>query len=181
MEKLRGSLRQTAQHVDIVVNSAGGSRPIELLAPESVWSEAHELNFVAVRRTTLAFVAEMMAHNWGRVINITGTLEPLTLTASNAAKAAVHAWAKALSRHVAPRRVTVNSIVPGRIMTEQMRERLFPNDAERERFAQENIPLGHFGEPKDVAALATFLCSELARYVTGNVFHVDGGMHRFAY
>ena len=167
--------------VDILVNNAGGSRPLKLNAPEEAWDEALAINFTALRRLTQAMLPSMQHHGWGRVINITGSSEPGGLNAANAAKAAVHAWAKGLSREVARTGITVNSLAPGRILSEQIMERLHPTPEDRERFAQANIPAGYFGEPADMAWLVAFLASPKARYITGEVISVDGGLHRFAF
>jgi 3-oxoacyl-[acyl-carrier protein] reductase len=100
------------------------------------------------------------------------------VNAANAAKAAVHAWAKGLSRQIGASKVTINSITPGRIHSEQIDERLFPTRESQESCAKANIPMGYFGDPSDVANLVAFLCSERARYITGQRICVDGGLHR---
>lgn len=97
--------------------------------------------------------------------------------AANAAKAGVHAWAKGLSRAVGKDGITINSLQPGRIHSEQIDNRLHPTREDQERFAIENIPLGYFGEPEDMAYLAAYLCSPKARYITGQRIYVDGGLH----
>ena len=122
---------------------------------------------------------QMMAQDWGRIINITGKSEPEGLNAAFAAKAAVHAWAKGLSREIGEHGITINCIPPGRIMSEQIR-RNYPPDY-RERFAEEEIPVGYWGEPEDLAALAVFLASPVARYITGTVIPVDGGLRRYQF
>jgi len=66
-------------------------------------------------------------------------------------------------------------------MSEQIAERLHPTEDDRRRFAEANIPLGYFGEPSDVAALVAFLASPRARYITGEIVHVDGGLRRHAF
>ena len=76
--------------------------------------------------------------------------------------------------------ITINSIQPGRIMSEQI-VRFHPTEEDRRRFAQENIPMGRFGEPEELANLAIFLASPRAGYITGTVTPVDGGMSRFAF
>jgi 3-oxoacyl-[acyl-carrier protein] reductase len=121
----------------------------------------------------------MIERRWGRIINITGKSEPDRLNAAFAAKAAVHAWSKGLSREVGKHRITVNSIPPGRIMSEQIR-RNYP-EADRARFSAAEIPLGHYGEPQDLAVLAIFLASPLAHYITGTVIPVDGGLRRYSF
>lgn len=167
--------------VDILVNSAGGSRPMPWDSPEERWFEGMTVNFTALRRLTTALLPNMIENKWGRVINITGTSEPGGVNVASSAKAAVHAWSKGLSRVVGKQGVTVNSLSPGRIHSEQIDERLHPDPEEQKRFAEANIPVGYFGDPEDMAYLIAFLASPLARYITGELIYVDGGMHRFAY
>jgi len=167
--------------VDILVNCAGGSRPLPVEAGDQAWDEAFALNFTAVRRLTDALLPGMRRRRWGRVINISGSMEPRSLNAASAAKAAVHVWAKGLSCDVAREGVTVNTIAPGRINSEQILNRLHPTEQARQDFIAANIPIGHFGEPEDMGNMAAFLCSPLAGYITGAVVPVDGGMHYFAH
>jgi 3-oxoacyl-[acyl-carrier protein] reductase len=164
--------------VDIVINNAGGSRPLPLSASEADWHEAMTLNFTAVRRVAQAALPGMLARGWGRIVNITGSLEPRAVNGANAAKAAVHVWAKGLACEVAARAVTVNCIGPGRIHSEQIDQKLHPTPESQAQFAAANIPAGYFGDVEDVAYTVAFLCSERARYVTGQSFYIDGGMHR---
>jgi 3-oxoacyl-[acyl-carrier protein] reductase len=166
-------------HVDILVNNAGGSRPLPVDAPDSAWDEAIELNFTRYRQVTHALLPQMIKQGWGRIVNITGKSEPEGLNAAFAAKAAVHAWAKGLSREIGEHGITVNCIPPGRIMSEQIR-RNYPEDY-RKRFAEEEIPVGYWGEPEDLAALVIFLASPVARYITGAVIPVDGGLRRYQF
>jgi 3-oxoacyl-[acyl-carrier protein] reductase len=165
--------------VDILVNNAGGSRPLPVDAPDSDWDEALALNFTRYRQVTHALLPQMIERGWGRIINITGKSEPEGLNAAFAAKAAVHAWAKGLSREIGRHGITVNCIPPGRIMSEQIR-RNYPEDY-RKHFAEEEIPVGYWGEPEDLAALAVFLASPAARYITGTVIPVDGGLRRYQF
>jgi 3-oxoacyl-[acyl-carrier protein] reductase len=97
----------------------------------------------------------------------------------NPAKAAIHAWAKGLSREVGRHGITVNSIAPGRIMSEQIRRKY---SAEfRAKQSAEEIPMGRYGEPEELAAVAVFLASPVAGYVTGTVIPVDGGLRKYAF
>jgi 3-oxoacyl-[acyl-carrier protein] reductase len=137
------------------------------------------LNFTQIRRLTLAVVPEMIRQNWGRIINITGKAEPAKLLGVHPAKSAVHNFAKGLSREVAKHNVTVNSIPPGKIMSEQIRRKY--SEEYQKNFSASDIPVGRFGEPEELAYLAICLASPLASYITGNVIHVDGGQHRFAF
>ena len=165
--------------IDILINNAGGSRPLPVDAPDSDWDEAIALNFTRYRQVTHALLPQMIERKWGRIINITGKSEPEGLNAAFSAKAAVHAWAKGLSREIGRHGITVNCIPPGRIMSEQIR-RNYPEDY-RKRFAEEEIPVGYWGEPEDLAALAVFLASPVARYITGAVIPVDGGLRRYQF
>ena len=165
--------------VDILVNNAGGSRPLPVDAPDADWDEALALNFTSYRKLAHALLPQMIERRWGRIINITGKSEPEGLNAAFAAKAAVHAWAKGLSREIGEHGITVNCIPPGRIMSEQIR-RNYPEDF-RKKFAEEEIPVGYWGEPEDLAWLAVFLASPKARYITGTVIPVDGGLRRYQF
>ena len=142
--------------------------------PEERWVEAMTLNFTRQRQITHALLPQMIERRWGRIVNITGKSEPEGLNAAFSAKAAVHAWAKGLSREIGRYGITINSIPPGRIMSEQIR-RNYPEEYRKEHAAKE-IPAGRYGEPEDLAVLAVFLASPLAHYITGAVIPVDGGI-----
>ncbi len=166
--------------IDILMNVAGGSRPLTFDAPPSAWEEGMVLNFYRLRELAHAVVPGMRERGWGRIVNFTGTSEPRMINAAFSAKAAVHVWAKGLSREVAANGITVNCLQPGRIHSEQMSKRYPTPEAERE-YAQAEIPAGRFGEPEEIAAVAMFLASPMAAYVTGTVIPVDGGSSRFAF
>ena len=175
--RIRDQVMAAFGRADILVNNAGGSRKLELDAPDEAWDEAFAINFTAVRKMTHAFLAQMQQRKWGRIINITGSMEPRMFNAANAAKAGVHAWAKGLSRTIGKDGITINSLQPGRIHSEQIDQRVHPTAEDQAQFAKAHIPLGYFGDPQDMAYLAAFLCSEKARYVTGQRIYVDGGLH----
>jgi 3-oxoacyl-[acyl-carrier protein] reductase len=165
--------------VDIIVNNAGGSRPFKVDASEQLWNEAITLNFTRQRQLTHRLIDQMAARKWGRIINITGKSEPEHLNGAFCAKAAMHAWAKGLSREIGKHGITVNSIPPGRIMSEQIRRNYTP---EYRQWQSENeIPMGRYGEPEDIANLVCFLVSPLANYITGTVIPVDGGLRRYQF
>lgn len=178
-QRIRDEALRALGKVEILINSAGGSRPINWQAPDQVWDEALMLNFTRLRQLTHVILPAMIAQKWGRIVNITGKSEPERINASFAAKAAVHAWAKGLSREIGKHGITINSIAPGRIITEQIL-RLYPED-ERRKFAEREIPVGEYGQPDDLAVLAAFLASPLARYMTGTVIPVDGGLRRYQF
>ena len=175
--RIRDAALSAYGRVDILINNAGGSRPIPWDSPDAAWDESFSINFTAVRRTTHALLPGMIERRWGRVLCVTGTAEPSGVNAAVAAKAGVHAWAKGLSREMGRHGITINSLSPGRVHSEQIDQRLHPTPESQAEFAR-NIPLGYFGDPSDVAFLAAFLCSPKARYITGERIHVDGGLHR---
>jgi 3-oxoacyl-[acyl-carrier protein] reductase len=165
--------------VEILINNAGGSRKFTLDSNEAQWEEALTLNFTRQRQLAHQLLAPMMARKWGRIVNITGKSEPEGLNGAFAAKAAMHAWAKGLSREVGRHGITVNSIPPGRIMSEQIL-RNYPPEYRRKQ-SEEEIPVGEYGQPADIANLVCFLVSPLARYITGAVIPVDGGLRRYQF
>ena len=165
--------------VDILVNNAGGSRKFGLDTSEEQWEEALTLNFTRQRQLTHALLAQMMGRNWGRIINITGKSEPEGINGAFCAKAAVHSWAKGLSREVGRSGITVNCISPGRVHSEQIFRNYTPEY--RQWQCEHEIPMGRYGEPEDIANLVAFLCSPLAGYITGTVIPVDGGLRRYQF
>jgi 3-oxoacyl-[acyl-carrier protein] reductase len=167
-------------HVDILVNAAGGSRTVPWDAPLDKWEEGMTLNFNRVRELTTELLPAMIARKWGRVINLTGTSEPPAVNVASSAKAAVHAWAKGLSRQMGRHGITVNCIQPGRIHSEQLK-RLYPTQKDELAFAEAHLPIPRFGEPEELACLAAFLASPRAGYITGTVIPVDGGLRQFSF
>ena len=167
-------------HVDILVNNAGGSRSFtEMHVGEDRWQEAMTLNFHRPRQLTDALIDPMIARRWGRVVNITGKSEPDHVNGAFCAKAGLHSWAKGLSRMVGKHGITINSIAPGRIHSEQILRNYSPEF--RQWQAEHEIPMGRYGEPEDLANLVCFLASPRASYITGAVIPVDGGLRRYQF
>ena len=165
--------------VQILVNNAGGSRAFGMEGTEAQWHEAMTLNFTRHRQLTHRLLPPMVAGKWGRVINITGKSEPEGLNGAFCAKAAMHAWAKGLSREVGKHGITVNSIPPGRIHSDQILRNYTPEY--RAWQSEHEIPAGRYGEPEELADLAIFLASPRAAYITGAVMPVDGGLRRYSF
>lgn len=169
--------------IDILINSAGGSRKVELYADADTWNEGMNMNFNTQRRLSHTLLPQMIDRKWGRIITISGKNEPEKhpgkLNVAMSAKAAIHAWSKGLSNEVSQYGVTVNCLGPGKIMSEQIRQNY--DEERRRQYAEEEIPAGYLGEPEDMAVLATFLSSPLARYITGALIPVDGGFRRYAF
>jgi len=178
--KLTAAAIQGLGHVDILVNNAGGSRSFkDLHVSEEAWHEAITLNFHRPRQVADGLVDQMIARKWGRIINITGKSEPDHVNGAFCAKAGIHSWAKGLSRMVGPHGITVNCIPPGRIHSEQIFRNYTPEY--RQWQCENEIPMGRYGEPEDMANLVTFLSSPLASYITGAVIPVDGGLRRYQF
>ena len=165
--------------VDILVNNAGGSRKFKLDTGEAQWDEAMTLNFTRQRQLTHRLLEQMMTRKWGRIISITGKSEPEGLNGAFCAKAAMHSWSKGLSREVGKHGITVNCIPPGRIISEQILRNYSPEF--RKWQSEHEIPVGEYGQPEDLANLAVFLASPRARYITGAVIPVDGGLRKYQF
>jgi 3-oxoacyl-[acyl-carrier protein] reductase len=178
-EKISQAALKGLGSVEILVNNAGGSRRFTLEASEEQWEEALTLNFTRQRQLTHKLLPQMMARDWGRIVNVTGKSEPEGINGAFCAKAAMHSWAKGLSREVGKHGITVNSVPPGRIISEQILRNYSPEFRKKE--SEEDIPVGEYGQPEDLANLVCFLVSPRARYITGAVIPVDGGLRRYQF
>ena len=165
--------------VDILINNAGGSRSFKLDASEEQWNEALTLNFTRQRQLTHKLLEQMMARKWGRIVSITGKSEPEGINGAFCAKAAMHSWSKGLSRELGKHGITVNCIPPGRIISEQILRNYSPEY--RKWQSEHEIPVGEYGQPEDLANLVCFLASPRARYITGAVIPVDGGLRKYQF
>lgn len=178
-ETIAGSALAALGSVDILVNNAGGSRAFDRNTGDEQWAEALTLNFTRHRQLTHRLLDQMIDRKWGRIINITGKSEPDGINGAFCAKAAIHSWAKGLSREVGKYGITVNSVPPGRIISEQILRNYTPEY--RQWQSEHEIPVGEYGQPEDLANLVCFLASPLARYITGTVIPVDGGLRRYQF
>jgi len=164
--------------IDILINNAGGSRPLRGEETEEFWEEAIAFNFSSVRRLTRQVLPDMKAAKWGRIVNLTGAMFGKSINGAGAAKAALVVWSRAIAFEVAPHGVTVNCVAPGRIDSVQIRENLHPTEESRQAYIRDNIPIGYFGEPSDIGDLVAFLSSPRAGYISGAHIPVDGGAVR---
>jgi 2-hydroxycyclohexanecarboxyl-CoA dehydrogenase len=164
--------------LDVLVNNAGRTRIGPFIdAPEEHWRELLEVDLLGVMRCTQVALPYMCRQKWGRVINMASDAARTGLpgqTVYAAAKGAIIAFTKSLAREVAADNVLVNAVSPGPVNTPPL-QRLFERQPDFARKLQEEIPLGRVAEVDDVAGMVSFLASEDARYITGQVLSVNGG------
>jgi 3-oxoacyl-[acyl-carrier protein] reductase len=172
--------------IDILVTNTGGppAGPFEAHS-EEVWREAIAQNFESVVNLVRAVLPGMKKRRWGRIVNVTSisVKQPVAgLILSNSIRAGVTGFAKTISNEAAPFNVTVNNVLPGYTRTERL-VHLAEVIAERDGITvegayegwAEEIPMGRLADPPELGAVAAFLCSEQASYVTGQSIAVDGG------
>jgi 3-oxoacyl-[acyl-carrier protein] reductase len=166
--------------VDVLVCNTGGppAGPDPLAFSTDDWEAAHRSLVLAPMALVRAVMPGMRERGWGRILNVGSTTvrEPLPfLVLSNAERSAALAAFKTLARDVAGDGVTMNTVLPGRILTERLIS--LAGSAERaEASARGAVPAARAGTPEEIAAVAAFLCSDRASYVTGAALAVDGGL-----
>ena len=175
--------------VDILLTNSGGPPPgqFDALSPET-WDDATRLVLGSVVEFCRAALPGMKERRWGRILNISSIAakQPVdNLMLSNSIRAAVIGFARTLANEVAPFGITVNNLLPGFTRTDRMvelsevtaqKEGTTPEEAVARYAAQ--VPMGRMGEPREFAALAAFLASDRASYITAQSIAVDGGWVR---
>lgn len=162
--------------LDVLVNNAGTTRDQLLLRmSEREWDEVMNVNLRGAFLVTRAALRPMTRQRWGRVINVTsvaGVMGNAGQTNYAASKAGLIGFTKSIAREMASRHITCNAVAPGLIPTDLTAD-LPPNVRSA---VMQSIPLGRPGEAQEVAELISFLASDRAAYITGQVIHVDGGL-----
>ncbi len=175
--------------VEILLNNTGGPPPSGVVGRDpEIWRTQFEAMVLSIIRLTDRVLPAMRAAGWGRVLNVASStvVEPsAVLGVSNTLRAGVAAWAKTLASEVAADGITVNTLLPGRIDTPRI-QRLDQAAADRtgvtpqqaQAKSVESIPVGRLGDPAEFGAVAAFLASPRAAYVTGSLVRIDGGAIR---
>lgn len=186
------SLRRAAEALaqaggaHILINNTGGPPPGTAIdADPEDFVRAFRMHIVSGQVLVQALSPSMKAAKYGRIINIVSTSvrQPIPgLGVSNTVRGAVASWAKTLSMELGPHGITVNNILPGYTQTERLHSlvnnRAKARTVDPKAIAEElcaTIPLGRFGEAREIAAVAAFLASPGASYVSGQSIAVDGG------
>lgn len=166
-------------HIDILINNAGRSQPLDIVSPDEPWAASMTLDFDRPRQLTQQLIPHFIARGQGVILNLVSTYELRSVNVSTIAKSAITTWSKQLAGQLGKHGIRVNCLQPGLIDTANIRR--FFTDEERAKFAHMEIPLGDFGTPQDMANMAAFLVSPRASYITGTVVSIDGGMNRYAF
>ncbi len=186
--QLLSTALERAGGVDILVTNTGGP-PVGTFdeLSDDDWQAAFSQVLMSAVRLIREAAPHMAARGGGRVVNVTSisVKQPIAgLMLSNALRAGVVGMAKTLSRELAPAGILVNNVCPGRIATDRLNHldgelaRRSGVPLEQVRLeAQQNIPLGRYGQPEELAALITFLASARASYITGETILCDGGVY----
>ncbi|MBX9402459.1 3-oxoacyl-ACP reductase FabG [Lysobacter sp. BMK333-48F3] len=177
VEGLIDEVAKTVGPISILVNNAGITRDNLLMRmKDEDWQAILDTNLSSVYRTSKAVMRAMMKSRKGRIINIASVVgvtgNPGQANYA-AAKAGVIAFSKSMAREIGSRGITVNVVAPGFIDTDMTRD--LPEDAKKAMFDQ--IALGRFGDPADIARAVAFLAGPGAGYITGETLHVNGGMY----
>ena len=177
INELSVELKKNSSLPDILVNNAGITRDNLLLRmKEEEWSDVIKTNLDSIFYMCKLFSRSMLKKRWGRIINISS----ITALMGNpgqcnyaAAKAGIIGFSKALALEVASRSITVNVVAPGFIETDMTKT--LPEEQREE--IDNMIPMGHMGQPIEIAAMVGFLASQKASYITGETIQISGGLY----
>ncbi len=189
LEAAANEARKQLGAIDILLNNSGGPPPSGVAGVSAkVWEDQFHAMVMPLFRITDLLLGDMRARKWGRILNVASTsvVEPIAaIGVSNTLRSSIVGWAKTLAGEVARDGITVNTLLPGAIKTDRILQ-ISTAAAERQKISVEEaiqrnaqaIPVGRLGTPAEFGAVAAFLASPLAAYVTGSLIRVDGGALR---
>lgn len=182
--RMLDGVKDTLGNPDILVLNGGGPKPgvYSALSLED-WDVAYRGVLRNMLEMTNSVLPGMTANNWGRIVALTSSSvkQPIpNLALSNAFRTALVSALKTLAMEVGKDGITVNSIATGRVDTDRLRH-LYPDDAAMTAAAKADVPIGRVATPSEFAPMVVFLCSEPARYVTGQTIAIDGGLIKALY
>lgn len=177
IDQLFEEIDSTYGGINILINNAGITKDGLLMRmKDEDWASVIDTNLSAIYRMSKRAIKAMMKARYGRIINITSVVGQMGNAGQAnyaASKAGVEGFTRALAREIGSRGVTVNCVAPGFVetdMTEELDERLITSMLDA-------VPLGRMAQPEEIAAAVTFLASDEASYITGEVLAVNGGMY----
>ena len=177
LDALINSIVQEHGGLHILVNNAGITRDmLAMRLKDDDWDAVMDTNLKAVFRASRAVMRTMMKQRYGRIVNITSVVGASGNAGQAnyaASKAGVAGMTRALARELGSRNITVNCIAPGFIATDMTAGLA----EEQQKALLASIPLGHLGQPADIAHAVAFVASPQASYITGQEIHVNGGMY----
>lgn len=167
------SIISQAGTLDILINNAGLKKDRVLaMMKADAWNQVLTTNLTGFYNLTKPVVKLMLKNRYGRIVNVASTAGIIGNAGQvnySASKAGLIGATKALAREVASRNITINAVAPGFIETDML------NGMHRDEMIK-NIPAGRLGTPEDVAYTISFLCSDMASYINGQVIGINGGM-----
>jgi 3-oxoacyl-[acyl-carrier protein] reductase len=188
-DELYRAAKEQLGGVDILINNTGGPPPGTVETPDAeLWRSQIDTMLLRIIEITNLCLADMREAGWGRVLTVasSGVVQPIhNLALSNTIRSSLVGWSKSLSNEVAASGITVNMLLPGQIQTARLKQldeadasRLGKPVAEVSAAQQAGIPAGRYGTIEEFGAVAAFLVSEPARYMTGGMIRCDGGSIR---
>ncbi|MGB6985439.1 MAG: SDR family oxidoreductase [Candidatus Aquilonibacter sp.] len=183
-ERMLVAVKDAFGNPDILVLNGGGPKPgtyTSLTLQD--WDAGYRGVLRNMIEMTNSVLPDMTANQWGRIVALTSSSvkQPIpNLALSNAFRTALVSTLKTLSIEVAKDGITVNSIATGRVDTDRLRQ-LYPDDTAMVAAAKADVPIGHVATPAEFAPMVAFLCSEPARYITGQTIAIDGGLIKALY
>jgi 3-oxoacyl-[acyl-carrier protein] reductase len=189
VEDAANAARKQLGAIDILLNNSGGPPPSGVVGVSAkVWEEQYNAMVLPLFRITDLLIGDMRARKWGRILNVASTsvVEPImAIGVSNTLRSAIVGWAKTLATETARDGITVNTLLPGAISTDRTVQ-ISRAAAERQKISVEEalqrtaqaIPVGRIGTAAEFGAVAAFLASPLAAYITGSLIRIDGGSLR---